>query len=210
MDHQLIERWVANQPRRFVENSLVVVTGDHGQLFGAEGMVEHQTSLHPHGVHVPLFVKTPTKWSGETATVEQPVSLVSLATGLRAVVEGDATNTTTFIHTLTDAQERVVIAADGPTIELSRLRDRYGDVAEKLAVRKIGIVRSDEMSVYSCGWDDDIITKTEYELVDDTRRRRSEERVQQGDIEHGDWLVGGTQRNVDTRTSARLQELGYL
>jgi len=45
------------------DEALVVVTGDHGQLFGEEGMVGHHTSLHPHAVHVPLLVSLPADWA---------------------------------------------------------------------------------------------------------------------------------------------------
>ena len=133
----LIEDWMRSLDAAVLADSLVVVTGDHGQLFGEEGMVGHHTSLHPNGIGVPLFVKTPESWSDPSSkeanggpssrTIETPLSLVGLSKALDGVVRGEISDTTEFIVAATTSEERVVVAADGPTWDVARLRERYGE-----------------------------------------------------------------------------------
>jgi arylsulfatase A-like enzyme len=41
------------------DNSIIVVTSDHGQSFGEKGLVGHGTSVYQEQVHVPLIIKYP-------------------------------------------------------------------------------------------------------------------------------------------------------
>ncbi|HET9319495.1 MAG TPA: sulfatase-like hydrolase/transferase [Bryobacteraceae bacterium] len=43
----------------FYDNSIVIVTSDHGQSFGEKGLVGHGSSVYQEQVHVPLIVKYP-------------------------------------------------------------------------------------------------------------------------------------------------------
>lgn len=42
-----------------LDNTLVVITADHGEQFGEHGLVEHQYSVYEAVVHVPLIVRLP-------------------------------------------------------------------------------------------------------------------------------------------------------
>ncbi|MFQ5768119.1 MAG: sulfatase [Acidobacteriota bacterium] len=60
------------------ENTIVVVTADHGEGFQEHGILGHTIQLYDEMVHVPLLVR----WPGRVApgrVVEQPVGLVDLA-----------------------------------------------------------------------------------------------------------------------------------
>jgi arylsulfatase len=41
------------------ENTVIVVTSDHGEALGARDLLEHGTSLYQNQVHVPLIIKYP-------------------------------------------------------------------------------------------------------------------------------------------------------
>jgi len=61
-----------------LENTIVIVTSDHGEQFGEHGLFDHANSLYRAVLHVPLVISYPgTVPAG--LRVEAPVSLVDLA-----------------------------------------------------------------------------------------------------------------------------------
>ena len=60
--------------RGLLENTLVIVTSDHGDLFGEHGLFGHGNSLYRREVHVPLLVIPPSRQS-TAKIVNEPVSL---------------------------------------------------------------------------------------------------------------------------------------
>ena len=54
------------------DSSLIIVTSDHGEMFGKSDIVGHRAGLFPELVHVPLLVKYPGQ--RRAATVEHAVS----------------------------------------------------------------------------------------------------------------------------------------
>lgn len=70
------------------DNSLVIVTGDHGDAFGEHGVISHSTHPFDELVHVPLIVKMPrAKHAG--ARVPQMVSHVDVLATLEEFLGGD-------------------------------------------------------------------------------------------------------------------------
>lgn len=211
-DH-LAERWFDRLADRVLDESLIVVTGDHGQLFGEEGQLGHQVSLHPHGIHVPLYVFPPASWETDV-TVTTPVSWLGLSRALGDVVDGTVTDTAAFVDALVEGSRtngRVVVAVDGPTWNVAELRERYDDAAvDEVCVRKVGFVETDEMVVYESGWNESTIRKQVYDLDDGSRALRHEAADETPDERYGEWLRSGTARDVSAETSARLRQLGYL
>ncbi|MFB6103424.1 MAG: sulfatase-like hydrolase/transferase [Haloplanus sp.] len=211
-DH-LVGEWVDSLADRAVDESLIVVTGDHGQLFGEEGHLGHQVSLHPHGIHVPLAVFPPASWETDV-TVERPVSWVGLARALGGVADGSVRSTEEFVDATVEGSRtdgRVVVAADGPTWNVAELRERYDDEAvASVCVRKVGFVEDREMTVYECGWDESTIRRVAYDLRDGSRERQDVvEDVAPAD-RYAEWLRAGGGGSVAAETSARLRRLGYL
>jgi arylsulfatase A-like enzyme len=69
------------EDRGALENTLVVITSDHGEQFGEHGLVLHANSLYSQLLHVPLVVVYPARVpAGER--VSSPVSLRDLAATL--------------------------------------------------------------------------------------------------------------------------------
>jgi arylsulfatase A-like enzyme len=59
--------------RGLLENTLVIITSDHGEQFGERGLMGHGVSLYRREVHVPLLVIPPSR-SSPGRFVNQPVS----------------------------------------------------------------------------------------------------------------------------------------
>jgi arylsulfatase A-like enzyme len=87
------------------DNALVVVTADHGELFGEHGMLGHGSLPWDALVHVPLVVKYP--GGARRGTVDEPVSLVDVAPTILA---------TLGLPPLPDAQGRPLWERDGLVI----------------------------------------------------------------------------------------------
>ncbi len=66
------------------EDTLIVVTSDHGEAWGEHGAIGHGSSAYQEQVWVPLVVRRPRQQTGKV--VEAPVGLA----GLFALVTGDA------------------------------------------------------------------------------------------------------------------------
>ncbi len=75
--------------RGVLENTLIVITGDHGEGFGEHGLFDHGESLYSQEIHVPLLIVPPKKTRAQRVVAEPvslrdlPATVVDLA-GLRA------------------------------------------------------------------------------------------------------------------------------
>ena len=181
-------------------------------------MVHHQTSLHPAGIEVPLFVRVPESWDKNVTDVAETVSWLGLAKALASVGSGDVSGTEEFIETVrTDSSngDGIVVTADGPTWNtsvLNELGDEYDkERVDELRVRRIGIIEGGMQTVYESKWDEQEITKIEYELVDNSREELSRRTGVRPEQRYRKWLSEPTADDqVDARATARLKQLGYL
>ncbi|TKX47248.1 DUF229 domain-containing protein [Halorubrum sp. SD690R] len=71
----------ALRDRDLLEDSVVIVSADHGDAFGEHGYYEHPRYLHDETTRVPLFVRLP---DGSSETVETPASTLDIV----ATIEG--------------------------------------------------------------------------------------------------------------------------
>lgn len=59
LDSQLEDFFEALDARGMLDNTLVVITADHGELFGEHGLTGHGKSLYDEVLHVPLIIVGP-------------------------------------------------------------------------------------------------------------------------------------------------------
>jgi len=58
------------------ENTLLIVTADHGEYLGEHDLVEHSKDIYEEGLRVPLVVRRPGQREGRV--IAQPISLVEI------------------------------------------------------------------------------------------------------------------------------------
>jgi arylsulfatase A-like enzyme len=75
LDEQLSAMFDGLEERGVLEESLVVVTADHGDAFGEHGYYTHPRYLHESLIHVPLLVSMP---GDEPRRFERPVSTLDI------------------------------------------------------------------------------------------------------------------------------------
>ncbi len=78
LDHHVNALLAALAQRGVLDQTLVVITSDHGEEFAEHGVYEHGYSLYRAGVHVPLVVVLPGRVPGGRR-IATPVSLHDLA-----------------------------------------------------------------------------------------------------------------------------------
>jgi arylsulfatase A-like enzyme len=61
MDAQIGRLWAELERRGLAENTLLIVTSDHGESLGEGGLFGHQSSLRIEQIHVPLLLRLPGK-----------------------------------------------------------------------------------------------------------------------------------------------------
>jgi arylsulfatase A-like enzyme len=69
--------------RRLLDNTLVIVTSDHGELFGEHGIIQHGNSLYLPALYVPLYMR----WPARVPSGRRVQSAVSLRNLARTIVD---------------------------------------------------------------------------------------------------------------------------
>jgi hypothetical protein len=87
MDAKLAAFWDAARGAGLLDDTMVVVTADHGEAFGEHDLYFHDASVYDTHLHVPLFIHHP---DVAPAVVDDVVSTRSLAALLVAIAERDA------------------------------------------------------------------------------------------------------------------------
>ncbi|MCI4317911.1 MAG: sulfatase-like hydrolase/transferase [Thermoplasmata archaeon] len=199
------------------DNTLLIVTSDHGQAFGEQGELFHERSPAESLLHVPLWVRWP-HGARPAAVRDEPVGIVDIAsTVLRAANLPEA-----FRTSGTPLQDRpggprgapVLAMADGyPSLEvyrktldaplLDRLRRSYG-VAYSGAEKAIIRVQDGEVKTFHLdGRGGETPIPAGAETPDAARATASAREV----VEE---LRRATEGAVDSSVEERLRSWGYI
>jgi arylsulfatase A-like enzyme len=88
VDHHIDQLLGELHARGLAENTLVVITSDHGESFGEHGLLQHTNSLYREVIHVPLIIW----WPGhvpEGVRVDEPVTIAALPATVLDLVAQD-------------------------------------------------------------------------------------------------------------------------
>jgi arylsulfatase A-like enzyme len=125
IDHSLHELFEQLRQRHLFDSSLIVVTADHGEMFGESDIVGHGAGLYPELVHVPLLIKYPGQHDSRTDA--RTVSGVDILATVLATVKPNAP-TENDGHNLQDraaSDEGVAIAESFERGDLPSLNERF-------------------------------------------------------------------------------------
>jgi len=224
LDHRIGELKESLEEHDEWEDTVFVVTGDHGENIGDHGLMDHQYCLYDTLLHVPLVIHGGSFTGGDT--VEDLVSLTDLALTLldevgidapefRAQAQGQSFHP----DTETDPRDQVVAEYMAPQPSMDALEKRVGDLPEHVREydRALRAVRTDRYK-YIRGSDgsrelyDLRCDPGETEDLADTRK----DVVADLDATLDEWL--GSFEHADRsgdvemreETKARLEDLGYL
>jgi arylsulfatase A-like enzyme len=114
--------------RKLLDNTLLIITSDHGEAFGERSFVGHGLSVYQDQVHVPLVIKWPGTGRGER--IRRPVSLIDIFPTVLGTLNLPVPTKLTG-QTLTRAHPpelRLVVAERYPCPDLYRLHPRFQSV----------------------------------------------------------------------------------
>jgi arylsulfatase A-like enzyme len=77
LDHYLGLLFEKLKALKVYDNTLIIITSDHGEAFGEHNSMEHGLTLYEEVLRVPLIIKYPSAYL-QRAVVEKRVSLVDL------------------------------------------------------------------------------------------------------------------------------------
>jgi arylsulfatase A-like enzyme len=78
LDFQIDSLFTELERRGLLQNTVVIITSDHGEQFGEHGLIQHGSSLYLPVLHVPLAIRAPGLVPARSR-VDQPTSLRHLA-----------------------------------------------------------------------------------------------------------------------------------
>jgi len=206
---------------RTLENSIIIITSDHGENFGDYTLIEHQYCLYDTLIKVPLIVRFPKKLS--PGLVQERVSTVRLFSSIRELLElppellpgqavgslfSDSCNATPIIaeHANNVDMLRGLLASEEPDFDYSRFDANWRCILD--GDLKFIWSSNGKHELYDLSRDPRELHNLAVEEPETTRRlgRRLDE-----------WLAGlgpvapTTERSiVDHATHDELRALGYV
>lgn len=113
LDNMLGNLLAGLKRRGLLDNTVVIVTSDHGEHFGEHGLILHGNSLYRQLLEVPLLILDPRRPGSH---IDEPVSLVNLAATILSLAGGEGGATLPGRSLL--ATEPVVGGSDSIVAEL--------------------------------------------------------------------------------------------
>lgn len=177
------------------ENTLLVVTSDHGENFGDHGLTRHVFCLYDSLLQVPLIVSPPSRHAMDDVVTNQ-VSLIDLYPTFLDVAGADLPtyDHSTSLYPFDDRQFHEYTFAEYAGYEgpANRLKRKYPNVDTTNLARTIQSVRTDE-----------------YKLIRDERGEVELYRWREDETEHND-LADKEPEMVGTLSEVLESSLGTL
>jgi arylsulfatase A-like enzyme len=202
LDEQIGEVFAELRTRGVWDETLIVLTSDHGEQFYERGGIGHDSGLFDELIHVPLIIKPPVSWDARTpVTVDALIEVRDLvptvleAAGLAGEGLGHS-----LVPWITDESERAHERAYAISESASLLAVRTDTL--KLVLRRDG----SRTWLYDLVADPGETTNVAGERPEDRRRLR-------GYL--GEWSrnlrpVEPAERELGRRATRELEALGYL
>lgn len=205
------------------ENTLFIVTSDHGENIGDHGLMDHQYAVYDTLIHVPLFIHGGP--FGEKEEIHDLVQLVDLPPTILDVLDIDAPAAReqfqgiSFHPDSDETRDFAIAEYMAPQPSMDAIQKRVGDLPEHVREydRSLRAIRTDQYK-YIRGSDGsqelyDIqrdpgetedIAETHDDVVSDLDNRLDDWLDSFEHAEHTDTV------SMDDDTKARLEDLGYL
>ncbi len=215
LDARLGQLFEALDDRGLLDETIVVVTSDHGENLGEHGLMDHQYCLYDTLLHVPLVIRGPGVAPGRR---EGLVELKDLHGTLLAAA-GLETDPTVDLRGRPD---REAIAAEyrAPMPSIERLRTEYGELPESALAYDRGLqaLRTDDWKLIrgTDGSERLYDLRTDPGEHEDVSAAASEVRDRLADRLRGrlvpiaDDESTETDADVPNAIEDRLEDLGYL
>ena len=224
LDYRICRVYEYLKSAELLEETMIIIVGDHGENIGDHGLMDHQYCLYDTLLHVPLLVRYPSEFPGD----EQRDKFVELCdmypTLLEAAEVDQAENSTVsskpLQQTLTESGHEYMIAEYiTPQPSMNALKERTGALPEKVHKYDQGL-RSIRKGRWKVIVGSDNSTRL-YDLIEDSSEQSdvSEENetivtelISTLEARLGSFDTGKSVDNheIESTIQGRLEDLGYL
>ena len=200
MDQKLEDFWRSAKAAGLLDDTMVILTSDHGEAFGEHGLYLHDASVYDTHLRVPLWVHHPER---QAETIDDVVSTRNLFDLIRAAALGNASD-----RTLLDANHRarhpVALAEHFHYPHAESMAARYRqNVAAAICGRRKVIVRREGVQLYNLEKDPEEMCPQRGALDDFAEVCRSEGTERDAIGQAMGWL-----RSWSSRQSLAVDEVG--
>lgn len=185
LDQKLDSFLNALAERELLDDALVIITADHGEVFGEHGEYTHPRRLHNQLLHVPLLISTP---NNASATVTAPTSTIDVAPTIASFANIDS-----------DLPGTPLANASGPA-NIDDDRQIFASVA----------LEDDEQRRRFAVRTTDTLLRQERTIKSNEIVAEHIESVGQSEADASDAEVSDLQESLDAFAQERLRELGSL
>jgi len=193
------------ESQNLLDETLVVVTSDHGEMLGEEDSLGrrrmgHQAAMSEHLSRVPLVISYPDMRHGR---VDEYVSLKNLFGLFLGSAEEGKVNIDSLLH-----DEEVL--CEYPALGDERMYEEHPEVSDEAIAQRVS---QDSVSAHSDGWH--IVANSEGDRVAERDGEKTsiedapEELVELAESSLEE-LSKLNKKDVDDETAARLEDLGYM
>jgi arylsulfatase A-like enzyme len=215
LDTQLERLYETLADQGLLDDTAIVLVGDHGENIGDHGLMDHQYCLYETLLHVPLVIRYPPAFdAGTTDALVETRALYETVTDLAGVDSSDADTAPSLVAN--EGREYAIAEYTSPQPSVEVLDEEYGPLDDDVwrYDRALRSVRSDQWKFIE-GSDDE----TElYDLRNDLNESEviDDETVEVAlrdvlDARRGSLSGPGTEyADIDEASKERLQDLGYL
>lgn len=226
LDSRLKEIFDYFKDVNMMDETLLIITSDHGENIGEHGLMGHQFCLYDTLLRVPLIMKCP-EFSFAGKVEEKYVQLSDIFYTLLDVLdirlEGLDVHKRSFFNR--DYSELIIAEHEVPRISLSVLEDRFSDFEKKSLGQELKCIYSDGMKYI---WN----SQKENELYDISRDPKEEKNLLHENGDHASRLfimlqdkvaslIGRNKKDVmeakdlpkedlDKEIADKLRDLGYI
>lgn len=207
MDDHLGVLFDALKARGLYDDTWIVVTSDHGELFGENGLMGHGRSLTQAEIHIPLIVKQPGA-TGQARVDEGPVSQVDV---LPMILEGLGVDPPPGVQGSPPSRQTSLVVAEVYPLPLSGpgpWRQR-GDW-QVLIDGSYKFYRSSMGNHLLVDLEADPLEGVDLRELDPERSQRMEERLTRFLAALPPPPSAGAAREVDLDTQRALKNMGYV
>jgi arylsulfatase A-like enzyme len=170
LDQKIGELLDLFRKQKLMENTIVIVTADHGENFGEHHLMSHELSVYDTLLKVPLFIRFP-NGSNRDSHINTPVQLIdifpSLLTFLHIDSHGLMLQGSSLLHNSNqDRKESYSFAEYNNSRAVDKIRRRFGSGLKPNPLYQPKILKTVRSSDWKFVWGTDG-TRELYSLIED-------------------------------------------
>ncbi|MDT3435472.1 sulfatase [Haloarcula sp. 1CSR25-25] len=188
------------------EETLFIITADHGECLGRNGHIGHGTLYEP-GIHVPLLIKLPADMSSNAPNEQERVNTLGLYSMLADLIGSNQSHTT--VPPILDGEEDHVLVQDFcANWDWSSYADEESPGQHAIYKNELKLIqRGEQRECYNIEIDP---AESEQLSTDENRVQSVGELLSEKLQQQQPVYNRGSDFNIDESTADRLEDLGYL